>query len=79
MDSMIPPAMTCTRRHSAQGVAYHHEIAPGLAGWGPASMLTQSSIASGDGTETVSIRCALNVDASATVTRWFIRARAALR
>ena len=70
--------LTYTRRHSAQGVTYNHEIATDLAGWSPANAVTQSALPNGDGTETVTIRCALPVDAPATGTRWFIRARAAL-
>lgn len=68
--------LTYTRRHGAQGVTYLHEISSELGGWATANVVTQSAVPNGDGTETVTIRCALPVDAPATGSRWFIRSRA---
>ena len=70
--------LTYTRRHRAQGVTWLHEIASDLTGWSTANVFTLSATANGDGTETITFRCLLPVDAPATGTRWFIRARAAL-
>ena len=70
--------LTYTRRHRAQGVTWLHEIASDLTGWSTANVFTLSATANGDGTETITFRCLLPVDAPATAPRWFIRARAAL-
>jgi hypothetical protein len=70
--------LTYTRRHPVQGVTFHHEISSSLAAgsWSPANVVTATSVINGDGTETVTIRSTLPVDAAASGTRWYIRARA---
>jgi hypothetical protein len=68
--------LTYTRRHRARGVTWHHEVTSDLDSWSAANVITQSALSNGDGTETVTIRCTLPVDAPATGNRWYIRARA---
>jgi hypothetical protein len=69
---------TYVRRQGVQEMTYHHEYSTSLQApsWSPANILVSNTTANGDGTETVTLRLNLPLDAPSPSTRYFLRARA---